>query len=70
MLRRHEGRFTGAEMRYLRKCSWKTGGDKVRSNQIRGMLNQELVTKMVDNRKLRWFGHLIRMDSNMKPRQV
>jgi hypothetical protein len=70
MLTRHEGRFTGAEIRYLRKCAWKTGGDKVRSSQIRGVLNQELGTKMFDNRKLRWFGHLIRMDSNMKPRQV
>jgi len=25
---------------------------------------------MVDKRELRWFGHLIRMDSNKKPRQV
>jgi hypothetical protein len=25
---------------------------------------------MVDGRELRWFGHLMRMDSNRKPRQV
>jgi len=25
---------------------------------------------MVDRKKLRWFGHLIGMDSNRKPRQV
>jgi hypothetical protein len=56
-------------MRYLRKCTWKTEGDKIIS-QIRGIFNQELVTKMVDNRKLRWFGHLIRTDRNMKLRQV
>jgi len=69
MLTRHGGRFTGAEMRSLRKCAWKTEGDKIRSSQIRGILIQELVTKMVDNRKLRWLGHLIRMDSNRKRRQ-
>jgi hypothetical protein len=45
MLTRYEGRFTGGEMRYLRKCTWKTGGDKVRSNQIGGMLNQEKLLK-------------------------
>jgi hypothetical protein len=27
------------------------------------MLNQEPVTKMVDKRKLRWFGNLIRMET-------
>jgi hypothetical protein len=70
VLTRYEGRVTGEQMRYLRKCTWKTGGDKIRSSQIRGIFNQELVTKMVDNKKLRWFGHLIRMDSNMKLRQV
>jgi hypothetical protein len=53
MLTRHEVRFTGAEMRYLRKYTWKTGGDIIRSSQIREILNQELVTKMVDNRELR-----------------
>jgi hypothetical protein len=57
-------------MRYLRKCTLKTGGDKIRSSQIRGITNQELVITMVDNRKLRWFVHLKRMDSNMKLRQV
>ena len=70
MLTRYEGRVTGAEMKYLRKGTWKAGGDKIRSSQIIGKLSQGLVTKMVDNRKLRWFGHLIRMDSNMKLRQV
>jgi hypothetical protein len=34
------------------------------------MLNQDLVTKMVDKRELRWFGHVIRMGSNRRPRRV
>ena len=25
---------------------------------------------MVERRELRWFRHLVRMDSNMKPKQV
>jgi hypothetical protein len=48
----------------------KTSRERIRNSQIRGILNQEPVTKMVDKRELRWFGHLIKMDSNKKPRQV
>jgi hypothetical protein len=57
-------------MRYLRKGKGKTRSDRIRNSQIRVILNQEPVTKMVDGRELRWFGHLMRIDSNRKPRQV
>jgi hypothetical protein len=40
------------------------------NSHIRGIPNQELVTKMVDKMELRWFGCLIRMYSNRKPKQV
>jgi hypothetical protein len=70
MLLKHEIRITGAEMRCLRKCKGKTRSDRIRNSKIRVILNQEQVTKMVDGRELRWFGHLMRMDSNRKPRQV
>jgi hypothetical protein len=32
------------------------------------ILNQEPVTKMVDGRELRWFRHLLKMDSNRNPK--
>jgi hypothetical protein len=70
MLTKHENRITSAEMRYLGKCMGKTRRDRIRNSQIRGILNQEPVTKMVDRRELRWFRHLIRINSNRKPRQV
>jgi len=56
---------TSADMRYLRKCR-----EKTRRDSIRWILNQEPFTKMVDKGELRLFWHLIRMDSNSKPRQV
>jgi hypothetical protein len=65
MLTKNESRITGPEMRYLRKSIGKT-----RRDRIRRILNQEPFTKMVDKRELRLFGHLIRMDSNSKPKQV
>jgi hypothetical protein len=55
--------------RYLRKCKRKTRRATVRNSQIRGTLNQEPVSKMVDRRQLRWFGYLIKIDSNRKPRK-
>lgn len=46
-------------MRYLRKCKGKIRRDRIRNNQIRKILSQDLVTKMVDKRELRRFGHII-----------
>jgi hypothetical protein len=66
----HESMITGAGMRYLRKCSGGTRRDRIRNSHIRGILNQEPVTKMVGRRELRLFGHLISMDSNRKPGQI
>jgi hypothetical protein len=62
MLTKHESRITGAEMRYLRKCTGKTRREIIRNGQIIATLHQEPVVKMADRRELRWFGHLIRMD--------
>lgn len=70
MLTKHESRITGAEMRCIRKCMEKTSRERIKNSQIRGTLNQEPFTKMVDKRELRWFGHIIRVDSSKKPWQV
>jgi len=55
---------------YLRKCTGKTRRDRIINTQIRGMLNEEPVTQVVERGELRWFGHLIRMNSNRNPKQV
>jgi hypothetical protein len=55
---------------YLRKCLGKTRRYRIINTQIRGMVNEEPVTKTVERRELRWFGHLIRMDSNRKHKQI
>jgi hypothetical protein len=62
MLTQHESRITGAEMRYLRKCTGETRRYRVTNGQIVATLHQEPFTKMVDRRELRWLGHLIRLD--------
>lgn len=57
-------------MRYVRKCVGKARRDRIRNSHIRGLLNQEPVTTMVDRRELRWLGHLIGMHSSRKLSQV
>jgi len=69
-LTKRESRITGAEMRCIRKCMGKTSRKRIRNSQIRGILNQEPVTKVVDKRELRYFGRLLRMGSSKKPWQV
>ena len=48
---------------YLRKCTGKTRRDRIINTQIRGILSEEPVIKTAKRRELRWFGHLIRIDS-------
>jgi len=67
---KHEIKITGAEMRYLRKFKGKTRRDRIRNSRIIKILIQDLFTKMVDKRELKWFGHLIGMDSSRRPRRV
>jgi hypothetical protein len=54
MLREHASRITGTEMRYLREWIGKTRRDRSRNSQIRGIVNQESVTKIVDSLMCVW----------------
>ena len=38
--------------------------DRLRSDEIRGRLNLESIGRCVQNRRLRWFGHIEKMDRN------
>jgi len=67
---KHEIKITGQETGSLRKYKSKTRRERIKNSQIRKILIQDLVTKMVDKKELRWFGHLIGMDNNRRPRQI
>ena len=69
MLIERASRITGTEVRYLEEWIGKKE-ERSRNSQIRGILNQEPFTKIVNRRNWRCFGQLIKMDSNRKPRQV
>jgi len=63
VLTRCESRIAGEEMRYCRQT---------RRGRVRNTHSQiwRILTEMVDRRELRWFGHLIMMDKNRKPRHL
>jgi hypothetical protein len=62
----YESRVAGEEMRNCRQ----TRRDWIRKSQIWGILNEVLVTEMVNRRERKWFGHLIKMDNNRKCRNL
>jgi hypothetical protein len=70
LLDKHESRITSAEMKYLRKIVGKTRRDRVRNATVREELQQTSAVETVEERQLRWYGHVIRMGEERKTRQV
>jgi hypothetical protein len=59
---KHVSRITATEMTcYYRKIMGKTKPDRVRSERIREQVGQESVRRVLEERQLRWFGHVYRM---------
>jgi hypothetical protein len=56
-------------MRFYRKIVGKTKRDRVRSERIREQVEQELVRRVLEERQLKWFGHVYRMERERKPKQ-
>lgn len=70
MTSKHESRITSAEMRYLRKVVGKTRRDRVRNVNIRRELEQEPILSTLNQRQLKWFGHLVRMEEERLPKRI
>jgi hypothetical protein len=47
----------------------KTKRDRERSEIIREQIGQESVRRVLEERQLRWFGHVYRMERERKPKQ-
>jgi hypothetical protein len=66
---KHVIRITATEMRYYRKIVGKTKRDRVRSERIREQVGQETVRRVLEEKQLRLFGHVYRIERERKPKQ-
>ena len=63
-------RITAIEMKCYRRIAGKTKRDMIRNERIREGLKQESIGGKLRKRQMKWFGHVLRMDEERKPRQM
>ena len=68
--RKIESQIVATEMRYLRKITNKTRKDRERNTNIREQLNIKPITQIIENKQLKWYGHIKRMEKQRIPRKV
>lgn len=68
LTKRQEQRVQAIEMKYLRKVMGVRRTDRIRNTEIRSKLKVKSAKEIIENKKLNWFGHLVRMpnDRNVK----
>ena len=66
----HENKVNVAEMRMLRWMSGVTLKDKIRNEYIRGTLKVGELSGKMQERRLNWFGHILRKEDEYIGRQV
>ena len=67
---KYENSITAAEMKFLRTSLGKTRRDRSRNATVREQPKEESLIDGIERRKLRWYGHLVRMAEDRKPRQI
>ena len=69
--KKHESKINAVEMRALRSMCGVKLTDRVRNNVIRDKcgLKDDIMTK-IERHKLRWFGHMERMDGSRITKQI
>jgi hypothetical protein len=56
-------------MKCFRRIAGKTRRDGIRNERIREDLGQEGIENRLVKRKLKWYGHVVRMGEERKPKQ-
>ena len=64
-----ESKLQAAEMRVLRLIKGVTRKDKIRNTSIRADLNATPLLEEIERIKLRWYGHVMRMTEEKKPKK-
>ena len=67
---RDEARLDVFDMRCQRKILWIVWSQHVSKKHIRSLTKQPQLSKVIRNRRLKWFGHLLRMDNERIPKRL
>lgn len=67
---RQKSKLQAMEMRYLRLVRGITRRDRVRNKEVREHLNVEPLQVKIEKRKLRWFGHIVRMRESRQVKNI
>ncbi|KAJ4429614.1 hypothetical protein ANN_21800, partial [Periplaneta americana] len=71
LLDKHRSKLTAVEMKYLRRTVGKTRRDRIRNDRIREEVKmRKVLTEVINERQLKWFGHVYRMGEERKVKQV
>lgn len=63
-------KMTATEMKYLRKIAGKTKRDRCKNNDIRESLKQKALVTIIEEKQLKWYGHVQRMNAGSLTRKV
>jgi hypothetical protein len=61
MTKREESKL---QVKFLRATVGKTRRDRIRNTYIRGKLKMEEIQNQIERSRLRWYGHVKRMDEH------
>ena len=64
MIKTHERKIDIAKMKMLRWSCGRTRCDRIRNEEIRKTIKVTEINKKIQERKLRWYGHIMRRDDN------
>lgn len=67
---RQEKQIQAMEMKYLRRVIGARRIDKKRNEDIRKQLHVKSAKLYLEEKKLRWFGHLVRMEENRQVKKI
>ncbi|KAI5750843.1 hypothetical protein M8J77_001701 [Diaphorina citri] len=68
MKKRDASRIQATEMKFLRSILGKTRRDRIRNEVIGTTVGEESLNKRIERQRLRWFGHMRKMEPHRLPR--
>jgi hypothetical protein len=63
-------RINAAKMKCVRRIAGETRRDSIRNERIREDLRQEGIENRLVKRQLKWYGHVVRVGEERKPKQI